>query len=108
MDARSDDLPAILARAGVAPEFGLTASNGEPMRDIETYRFQSGDRILLALLRDKGAPAGNEAVTLNLARAFYVQDMRAKKPLGRSARIPLNLTAGEPVILSLSDLPPAP
>jgi hypothetical protein len=78
------------------------------MRDIETYRFQSGDRILLALLRDKGVPAGNEAVTLNLARAFYVQDMRAKKPLGRSTRIPLDLRAGEPVILSLSDLPPAP
>jgi hypothetical protein len=88
MEARSDDFPAIVARAGVTPEFGLTGRNGEPTRDIEIYRFQSGDRILLALLRDKGAPSGDEPVTLVLPRLCYVQDMRAGKPLGRSTRIP--------------------
>ena len=108
VNARSNDLPAIVARAGVAPELALTARHGEATRDIEIYRFQSGDRILLALLRDKGAPSGAEPVTLALPRPSYVQDMRAGNALGRNTRIPLNMTAGEPVILSLSDIPPAP
>jgi hypothetical protein len=106
VQARSDDFPAIVARAGAAAEFGLTLRIGETTRDVEIYRFQSGDRVLLALLRDKSAPAGNESVMLNLPRTFYVQDLRASKPLGMSTRIPLDLTAGEPVILSLSEAQP--
>ena len=105
MQASSDDLIPAVARAGVVPEFALRGQNGEAMRDIEMYRFQSAGRILLALLRDKGAPAGSESVSLVLPRPYYLQDLRAGKPLGRDVRIPLTLTAGDPVILSLSQIP---
>ena len=108
VEARSGDFLAIIVRAGVSPEFALTARNGESARDVEIYRFQSGGQTLLALLRDRTAPAGNEPITLNLPRSLSVQDLRAKKPLGTDTRIPLALSAGEPVILSLSDAPASP
>ena len=107
VQARSDDFPGIVARAGVAPEFAMTGSNGAPTRDIETYRFQSGNRVLLALLRDRTAPPGDEAITLALPRSFDVRDLRAGRELGRSTSISLNVKAGEPIILSLSDMPAA-
>jgi glycosyl hydrolase family 42 (putative beta-galactosidase) len=108
MDAQSGDLFPVLAEAGVRPEFTVTGENGESVRDVEIYRFASGNQTLLALLRDRNAAAGGKIVTLQMPRMSYAVDLRTGNAIGRSTRIPLALTAGELAIVSLSDAPPAP
>ena len=100
----------ILAAAGVQPRFRLARSDGGPAGDVETYIFENGPITIVALLRDYPEPPavpepGLEKIVLPLPQPFGIYDVRAKRALGRTDRLALELGPVEPVVLALTETP---
>src|SRR6185437_8869542 len=97
-----------LAAAGVAPAVRVNAPDGAAVGDVETYRFDTDGREILALQRDLAGPAATaaEPVVLTLPHRAYVYDLRKKTFLGRQRRLALSLDPVAPTVLALSDRPP--
>ena len=94
----------ILAAAGVEPQFPIVLNDGMNAADIETHVFDNGPVTILALQRDLSAadPAGREAVAVTLPRRLDVYDLRARRALGETDRVALDLGPGAAVVLALS------
>ena len=99
----ADECARILADAGVRPEFPLTAADGNPARDVETYVFRNGGATVIALLRNPASSGDSETVVLTLPKSADVYDLLAKKSLGRRDRLAVALGPVEPVILAVGD-----
>lgn len=102
-------------RAHVEPGFVLRDQDGGLVGDVEVRRYRNGGTTILALLRDAApgpAAAGGRAaggpVVLTLPRPRFVRDVRARRALGRVARVSLALDPAAPTILALSEAAPTP
>jgi hypothetical protein len=95
------------AAAGVEPPFPVVRADGKPAADIETHIFSNGPATILAVQRDlaEAGAADREAVAVTLPRRLYVYDLRARRELGETDRVALDLGPGEPAILTLSPKP---
>ena len=97
----------LLADAGIRPQFPVTAADGSPARDVETYVFRNGGVTVIALQRDPAPPGGASGETgtviLTLPRSAHLYDLLAKKSLGRRDRLTVTLGPVEPVILAVAD-----
>ena len=105
----ADKLREIMASAGLQPLVRLSSAEGRETDDVETFVSQNGGVTLLALLRDLdlSAAAGKsslqENVTLKLPQPFHVYDVRARRPLGATGQLTVQLGPAAPVVLALSD-----
>jgi hypothetical protein len=97
----------ILAAAGIKPPFPVARDDGSRAGDVETHIFDTGPATILALQRDlSGAdPTGREALVVTLPRRLDVTDLRARRALGETDRVALDLGPGEPAIFALSPKP---
>jgi len=100
----------ILTAAGVQPDFPLARSDGGPASDVETYIFENGSIAIIALLRDYPEPPvtlerRSESIVLGLPQPVNIYDIRAKRALGRTDRLALELDPVEPVVLALTENP---
>jgi hypothetical protein len=104
-------LARILDNAGVKPPFPVLRAEGGPADDVETGIFSNGELTIVALQRDylpSSNPDDHEVVEMALPRMFSVYDLRARRLLGNTDRLELELDPVEPVLLSLSEEPIAP
>jgi hypothetical protein len=104
-------LSRILDNAGVKPPFPVLRTDAGPADDVETHIFTNGELTIVALQRDYLPPSNSdnrETVALALPRMFSVYDLRARRLLGNTDRLELELDPVEPVLLSLSEEPIAP
>jgi hypothetical protein len=103
----------IFATAGIEPMFSPVRGDGRPADDVETYIFDNGGVVIVALLRDLDAsaeaspprPDKPEAVDLKLARPYEVYDVGARHRFGLTARLTIEIGSVAPVILALSEKP---
>ena len=110
-------LAEILEAAGIRPAFAVVGTGGAAVGDVETYVFENGGAVILAMQRDLAAtPAGaepdtanREAISVILPHRFHAYDLRARKVLGETDRLQFELGPIEPILLALSEKPlPAP
>jgi hypothetical protein len=104
-------LSRILDYAGVKPPFPVLRADAGPADDVETHIFTNGELTIVALQRDylpPSNPDNRETVAMALPRMFSVYDLRARRLLGNTDRLELELDPVEPVLLSLSEEPIAP
>lgn len=104
-------LAEILDTAGVEPAFQLRRADGLPADDVESYVFTNGELTIVALQRDNqssSVPRRGGALSVQLPRALYVYDIRARRSLGRTGRLDVKVDPVAPVLLTLSDRPLAP
>jgi hypothetical protein len=113
----SQRLAEILEAAGIRPAFAVVGTGGAAIGDVETYVFENGGAVILAMQRDLAAtPSGSEsdtanpeAISVTLPHRFHVYDLRARTVLGETDRLQFELGPIEPILLALSDKPlPAP
>jgi len=105
-------LDQLLTEAGVVPAFGVHRKTGEPVTDVEIYRWLNGVATILALQRDApdheaSAATGNDAepILLTLPRPAYVYDLRQRRLLGHMERVEVALDAASPTLLAISSTP---
>jgi hypothetical protein len=101
----------MLDAGGVKPPFPLVRSNGRAVSDVETYIFNNGAVTIVALQRDfvdPSSPDSRESIALLLPWLFNVYDLRARRGLGKTDRLELELGAVEPLVLAFSEQPLAP
>jgi hypothetical protein len=104
-------LAEILAASGIRSRVSLLRPDGGPENDVETYMFENGGVVILALLRDLVPPstvAGRETVVLGLPRPLNAYDLRTGRSLGSADRVTIEPGPVEPTLLALSDAPFAP
>jgi len=104
-------LSRFLDNAGVKPPFPVLLADGGSANDVETRIFGNGELTIVALQRDYLPPSNpdkREVVVLALPRMFSVYNLRARRLLGNTDRLELELVPVEPVLLSLSEKPIAP
>jgi hypothetical protein len=100
----------IFAAAGIKPTVSLVRGDGRPAENVETYIFENGAVSIVALLRDldpssRSPSGGPETVDLRLPHVYEIYDVRAKRGLGRTARLTVELGPVAPVVLALSQQP---
>lgn len=107
-------LQVIVEKASVKPIIEIRGKSGEAVRDIETYLWRSGDKLILALQRDPRdlasltndtGSAASEPVMVTLPRSFYLYDLRQEQSLGQSDTVELTINPVAPRILALSPTP---
>jgi hypothetical protein len=104
-------LSQILDTAGVKPPFAIRRRDGRRPTDVVTYSFRNGEVTILALQRDhlSGSQVEKrEDVIVQLPRTFSVYNLRARRPVGTTDQVEVELGRVEPVLLSLSktSIPP--
>jgi hypothetical protein len=103
------DMPAALARAGIAADFSLAGADGRPVRDVSTRVLRDGDVTILALQRDEATPARPGPVTLTLRRPGFVHDMLTPGDAWqRMDRLVLTLDPVVPTLLAIAAAAPPP
>ncbi len=108
-DQMRQRLGEILGSAGLAPFAPIARPDGAPATDLVTRIFQNGGTTILALQRDLPAAGSTapERVVLALPQAFQIYDLRARRGLGKTDRLTLDLDPDGPALLALSRQPPA-
>jgi hypothetical protein len=96
---KTDELPSLLASAGVEPQFTLEGKAGR-VRNVETHLWRSGDATILALQRELSS-AGQQPLRLVLRESALVYDLRARKSLGTVKSLDLELDPVAPTLLRL-------
>jgi len=107
----------ILESALGTPEFRVTDPSGQPVVGVEIQAFRNGALTLLAIQSnpelDIGSMDGASNKRFEAARSLevtwrgerFVSSVRAAKPLGKRARLSIDLDPYEPVLLTLSPQP---
>lgn len=110
-------MEAILAKAGVRPEFAAVDKQGQPMVGIETHEFRNGGLTLIGLhnnpqqsVNELGPPEMRsnkrfekpQTVTLLAPVEQYAYDVRAGKELGRKKQLSLTVDPYQPTIIAFS------
>src|SRR5215467_11875052 len=107
----------ILESALGAPEFRVTDPSGQPVVGVEIQAFRNGALTLLAIQSnpepDIGSMDGASNKRFEAARSLqvtwrgerFVSSVRAARPLGKRARLSIDLDPYEPVLLTLSPQP---
>ncbi|MEJ0017932.1 MAG: beta-galactosidase [Acetobacteraceae bacterium] len=92
--------PAQLSAAalGVQPRIGVEAPNG----DVIVHVWRRGSDTVIGVQRDFAPGDGRESVVLTLPQPGEVQDLRARRSLGRTGRIVVDLDGVSPALLLVS------
>ncbi len=101
-EAAAELIGGLLAASGARPPVRVLSEGGRRTRNIEIVHWRTGRLDVMALFRRRG---DDEAVRVQVPGARYVRDLRAGRTHRPARSIDVQLLAGRPTFLVLSERP---